>query len=219
MWSVRHRRGLRPQGSEPSCVPARGTHRRPLTPRPEPQGRRAARRSSTRWWDTSVPLGFRSPRRSNGDSVAWSWGPTTFSRLAAWSRTKSRMLRSFRIRARRTAGSVLPLAPNKRSNTARGLFSIGSGVVGVRQAIVLRYARVTPPSQVEPANPGSSIPSSSEASCVSFANSLAAIWSIETAARAVPLVLNATPVKKWTGRLRAITPRSRSARLGSRIPM
>ena len=35
------------------------------------------------------------------------------------------------------AGSVLPLVPNSRSNTARGSFSIGSGVVGVRQAMVL----------------------------------------------------------------------------------
>ena len=36
-------------------------------------------------------------------------------------------------RASRAAASVLSLAPNSRSNTARGLFSIGSGVVGVRQ--------------------------------------------------------------------------------------
>ena len=36
-------------------------------------------------------------------------------------------------RAGARVGSVLSLAPNSRSNTARGLFSIGSGVVGVRQ--------------------------------------------------------------------------------------
>jgi hypothetical protein len=32
---------------------------------------------------------------------------------------------------------VLLAVPNSRSNTARGSFSIGSGVVGVRHAIVL----------------------------------------------------------------------------------
>ena len=47
------------------------------------------------------------------------------------------MLRSRRIRSSRAAGSVLPVVPNIRSNIARGSFSIGSGVVGVRQAIVL----------------------------------------------------------------------------------
>src|SRR5437773_6494911 len=46
--------------------------------------------------------------------------------------TASRKLRSSRMRARRTRGSVAPLSPNSRSNTARGLFSIGRGVVGVR---------------------------------------------------------------------------------------
>ena len=50
--------------------------------------------------------------------------------------TKSRMLLSRWIRARRAELSVLPLVPNRRSNTARGSFSIGSGVVGFRQAIV-----------------------------------------------------------------------------------
>ena len=34
-------------------------------------------------------------------------------------------------------GSVLPLSPNSRSNTARGLFSVGSGVLALRQEIVL----------------------------------------------------------------------------------
>ena len=55
---------------------------------------------------------------------------------SASSVTKSRMLRSWRRRASRAFTSVLSVAPNRRSNTARGLFSIGSGVVGVRQAIV-----------------------------------------------------------------------------------
>ena len=46
------------------------------------------------------------------------------------------MDRSRAMRARRTAGSVLPLSPNIRSNTTRGLFSIGSGVVRLRQQMV-----------------------------------------------------------------------------------
>ena len=48
--------------------------------------------------------------------------------------TESRMLRSSRIRARRCA--AVPGRPNIRSNTTRGLISIGSGVVGVCQEIV-----------------------------------------------------------------------------------
>ena len=47
------------------------------------------------------------------------------------------MLLSCRMRARRACGSVLPLSPNSRSNTARGLCSIGSGVFGVRHEMVL----------------------------------------------------------------------------------
>ena len=46
------------------------------------------------------------------------------------------MLRSFWMRLMRTRGSVLSLAPKSRSKTARGLFSIGSGVVSLRHAIV-----------------------------------------------------------------------------------
>ena len=42
------------------------------------------------------------------------------------------MLRSVSIRARRTAASVLSLSPNSLSNTARGRYSTGTGVVGVR---------------------------------------------------------------------------------------
>ena len=41
-----------------------------------------------------------------------------------------------RSRASRAALPVLPLSPNSRSNTARGLCSIGSGCVALRQEIV-----------------------------------------------------------------------------------
>ena len=51
------------------------------------------------------------------------------------------MLRSSAMRVRRTTGSVLPLSPNSRSKTTRGSFSMGSGVVGLRQEIVLVYAQ------------------------------------------------------------------------------
>ncbi len=37
----------------------------------------------------------------------------------------------------RDFGSVLSPSPNRRSNTARGLISIGFGVVALRQEIVL----------------------------------------------------------------------------------
>ena len=40
------------------------------------------------------------------------------------------------IRSSRARASVLPVVPNSRSKTARGSFSIGSGVVGVRHAMV-----------------------------------------------------------------------------------
>ena len=46
------------------------------------------------------------------------------------------MLRSSRMRAARCAG--LPAWPNMRSNTTRGLMSIGSGVEGVLHDTVLR---------------------------------------------------------------------------------
>ena len=47
------------------------------------------------------------------------------------------MLRSRRRRDARTRGSVLSLAPNRRSNTTRGLFSAISGSVGVSHDSVL----------------------------------------------------------------------------------
>ena len=83
------------------------------------------------------------------------------------------MLRSRCIRAARAWGSVLPVVPNRRSNTARGSFSIGSGVVGVFQAIVLVYAQLAPPSHA-PSIALDSMPSSSDAIWVSFENSAAA---------------------------------------------
>ena len=63
-------------------------------------------------------------------------GPTSSRSRFAFVRTASRMLRSSARRARHTAGSVLWLAPNRRSNTTRGSFSIGSGVVGLRHESV-----------------------------------------------------------------------------------
>ena len=85
------------------------------------------------------------------------------------------------MRARRASGSVVPLEPNSRSNTARGLFSMGSGVVGVRQATVFVYAQLAPPSH-EPSIAFDSIPSSSDVSWVCLPSSRAAIWSTDTAA-------------------------------------
>ena len=41
------------------------------------------------------------------------------------------------MRASRAAGSVLLPSPNSRSNSVRGLFSIGSGVDSLRHEIVL----------------------------------------------------------------------------------
>ncbi len=57
-------------------------------------------------------------------------------RLFALSVTESSRLRSFRMRASRALRSVLPPSPNSRSNTTRGLCSIGSGVVGELHAMV-----------------------------------------------------------------------------------
>jgi hypothetical protein len=47
------------------------------------------------------------------------------------------MLRFSRSRWTRSLPSVVPESPNSRSNTARGLSSIGSGMVGPRQQSVL----------------------------------------------------------------------------------
>ena len=101
------------------------------------------------------------------------------------------------MRASRATRSVLPLVPNSRSNTARGSFSIGRGVVSELQAIVLVYAQLAPPSH-EPSIAFDSMPSSSEASCVSFDSCLAAIWSIEMEPKtsAPEVSLKGTPVRK-----------------------
>ena len=50
--------------------------------------------------------------------------------------TESSRLLSCRMRALRAFGSVLPLSPNSRSNTTRGLFSVGSGVFALRHEMV-----------------------------------------------------------------------------------
>jgi hypothetical protein len=42
----------------------------------------------------------------------------------------------------RAARVVSSLSPNRRSNTARGWFSIGSGVVGFRHDSVFAYAQL-----------------------------------------------------------------------------
>ena len=47
------------------------------------------------------------------------------------------MLRFSFVRAMRIFGSVVPESPNSRSKIARGRFSIGKGVVSLRQEIVL----------------------------------------------------------------------------------
>src|SRR5437763_16911130 len=82
---------------------------------------------------------------------------------------------------RREAGSVLSPSPNSRSKMARGFISIGMGVVGLLQEIVLLYAQLYPESQ-PPARVGVSSPISSEDSCVLLPSSLAAIWSTDTPA-------------------------------------
>jgi hypothetical protein len=84
-------------------------------------------------------------------------------------------------RASRARRSVLPVSPNSFSNTARGLYSMNSGCVGLRHEIVCVYAQLRLPVQA-PALAAASIESSSEPSCVSLANCLASIWSIETSA-------------------------------------
>ena len=106
------------------------------------------------------------------------------------------MLRSASRRACRSAGAVLALSPNRRSNAARGLFSIGSGVVGLRQQSVLTYAQLKPASQA-PAISVDSRLSSSDATWVWRPSSAAAIWSIDTpASTSAPSVgLACTPVR------------------------
>ena len=67
------------------------------------------------------------------------------------------MLRLRAIRACRDWTSVLPPSPNIRSNTTRGLCSMCSGVVGLRQLMVWAYVQLYPPSHVPaPTSPDSS---------------------------------------------------------------
>ena len=81
--------------------------------------------------------------------------------------------------AMRTRGSVLSLAPNRRSNTTRGSFSDISGSVGVSHDSVLLYAQLYPVSH-DPTRLFVSTVSCSDESCVSRSKAFAAIWSIET---------------------------------------
>ena len=96
-------------------------------------------------------------------------------RVCRWpmrSLTESRMLLSACIRASRAPRSVLPLSPNIRSNSARGSFSIGSGVFGPRHEMVFVYAQLKPMSQ-DPARSRPSMAISSDASWVSCPSCLA----------------------------------------------
>ena len=70
-------------------------------------------------------------------SFTRSRAPRMAVRSATRPETESRMLRFLRRRAARAAGSVVSASPNSRSKTARGLFSTGSGAVGVRHESVL----------------------------------------------------------------------------------
>ena len=109
------------------------------------RGRDAGRPLDDRQLARALLLGLLNAPLDVADRVevlgrAWRWSRVPELLLQAGDLvrvTESRMLRSFWMRASRAAGSVLSLAPNSRSNTARGSFSIGSGVVGVRQEIVL----------------------------------------------------------------------------------
>src|SRR3954454_3653762 len=87
------------------------------------------------------------------------------------------LLRCISIAAR-AAGSLLSPSPNKRSKTRRGLYSIGSGVVGVRQETVLVYAQLYPESHPPP-SVGLSVHTSSEATWFCPPRCFAAIWSTE----------------------------------------
>ena len=83
--------------------------------------RRSMSRIASRYWFTlSRSAGARVWRKSSTSCTS-----------------ESRMLRSSRMRARRAAWLVSSVSPKSRSKTARGWFSIGSGVVGLRHDRVL----------------------------------------------------------------------------------
>jgi hypothetical protein len=69
------------------------------------------------------------------------------------------MLRSWRACAMRC--SLVPPLPNNRSKTTRGLFSVGSGVVGVLHDKVFKYTQLYALSHM-PASTLRSIESSSD---------------------------------------------------------
>jgi hypothetical protein len=54
----------------------------------------------------------------------------------------------FRSNLTRRSSGVAASPPNMRSKTTRGLISIGSGWVGVRQEIVLMYEQRKSPAQL-----------------------------------------------------------------------
>src|SRR5947207_8932124 len=68
--------------------------------------------------------------------------PRVLRRSVASAEIESRMLFCWRLRVARLA--AVPACPNSRSNTSRGLISIGSGFVGELHEIVLRYAQLKP---------------------------------------------------------------------------
>src|SRR6516225_5711420 len=99
------------------------------------------------------------------------------------------------MRASRVLESVLPISPNIRSNTTRGLFWVTRGVLALFQEIVLVYGQAKPTSQAPAVSPFS-IASSSDASCVCLPVSSARIWSIEMPASSqVSLVGGETSVR------------------------
>ncbi len=71
--------------------------------------------------------------------------PSERRRSVASAEIESRMLFSCRLRVARLA--AVPAWPNNRSNTVRGLISIGSGFVGELHEMVLRYAQLNPGEQ------------------------------------------------------------------------
>jgi hypothetical protein len=81
------------------------------------------------------------------------------------------MLRSWRACAVRC--SFVPPLPNNRSKTTRGLFSVGSGVVGVLHDSVFKYTQLYALSHM-PASTLKSIDSSSDGSTVSLPSTCAA---------------------------------------------
>ena len=148
-----------------------------------PLGRASS--GSSRWLCASANWMRRSMSRMASRycvTLVRSPGPSTRWKSATSCASESRMLRSSRIRASRASGVVLSVSPNSRSNTARGWFSIGSGLVGLRHDSVLAYAQLQPASQAPISSLGS-MASSRELSTVSLPSTPAAIWSIDVPAR------------------------------------